>query len=166
VVWSDTKTRMAADAAQVLADRDKANAAELAAKQTQIDSLIAKNQAAIKEIQNAKQAALQHNAHPTVTADPATDGLWVDVTTDSCTGNPDGSGLLSQAAAGRPLDSSYRCRLHQATADRLVEAAAKASEVAQQLNNCVAEVKVFTLPSISDVTTIRTDLQDGKGMQP
>jgi len=61
VVWSDTKTRMAADAAQVLADRDKANAAELAAKQTQIDSLIAKNQAAIKEIQNAKQAALQHN---------------------------------------------------------------------------------------------------------
>lgn len=166
LVWADTKTRMAADAQTVLANRDRQNEAELATKQSQINSLIAKNQSAIKEIQNAKQAALTINAHPVSSADPVTDGLWVDVDSTSCSGNPDGGSLVSQAAAGGHLASSQRCRLSQSTADRLVEDAATATEVVRAYNTCVGEVKVLTQPSTSQVTTTLVDTQDGKGPQP
>lgn len=159
VQTAETKSRMALDAKNALVAQEEQNTAEQAAKQSHIDSLTTKYQAVLKDAQNAKRAALAANANPTITADPLTDGMWVDVQSASCTGNPDRGGLVSQAAGGGRFADSQRCRLSQSTADRLVEGAASADELVHKYNEAVETIKTLTAPSASQATKTVVDTQ-------
>jgi hypothetical protein len=155
-VWADTKTRMAADALAIQTARDNANAAKEAADQQKIQTLTVKYQTTLKEVQNAKQAALATVDHPRPGTD---DGLWVDVDTNTCASDPDGRDLVSQTRNGGQFADIQQCRLSTGTAEWLVEEAAKANSVVAQYNECVGSVQVTTAPDASQQTTTTVDNQ-------
>jgi len=157
-VWADTKTRMAADASAALIAHDNENAAKQAADQQKIATITTKYQTALKEVQNAKQTALAHIDHPVA---GTADGLWVLVDSDTCTSDPDGRSLLSQATSPGRFADRQQCRLSSTTADWLVQEAASANEVVAKLNSCVGQIGVATAPSAADTTTVTTGTQQG-----
>ena len=159
LVWADTKTRMAADASAALIAHDNANAIKEASDQVKIATITTKYQTALKEVQNAKQTALAHIDHPVA---GSTDGLWVYVDSDTCTSDPDGRSLMSQAASGGRFADHQQCRLSTSTADFLVQEAASANEVVAKLNSCVGQIGVATAPSDANKTTVTTDDQGVK----
>jgi len=162
-MWEATKARMATDAIRAIEDRDRQNAAELADKQSKIETLTTKYQSALKEVQDAKQALLTRVTHPAAGTD---DGLWVDVDSDTCASNPDGDSLVSQAARGGHFAPVQQCRLSASTASRLVEEAAQANQVVKNYNHALDEIKVLTTPSKSETISTAVDKQDGQGPQP
>lgn len=163
VQWEATKARMATDAIRAIEDRDRQNQAETATKQTRIDDLTTKYQAALKEVHDAKQAVLNRVTHPAAGTD---DGLWVDVDSDTCASDPDGDSLVSQAAHGGHFAPVQQCRLSASTASRLVEEASQANEVVKNYNHALDEIKVLTTPSKSESISTSVDKQDDAGPQP
>lgn len=154
--WDETKTKMAIDAENVLVAHDQANAAKELEDQQKIQTVTTQYQSALKEIQNAKQAALTLVDDPKPNTD---DGLWVYVDTSTCTSDPDGRSLVSQASANGHFAANQQCRLSPRTADFLVEEAASSNQVVASLNSCVGQLQVATTPSAATETTTVTDSQ-------
>jgi len=156
-VWADTKTHMAADALKALQEHDAANAVKEKADQDKIASLTTKYQTALKEVNHAKQAALDVDTRPL--APGGADGLWVDVDTNTCAGYPDGRSLVPQAGGVGPLPDRLQCRLSASTARQLDEEAAAANEVVAHYNECVGHLGVATETDPSQTTTTKVDDQ-------
>jgi hypothetical protein len=159
VSWQKTIAQANTDAATAIIAKDKQNKADLDAKNAQIVVLQGKYQTTLKEVQNAKQAAIHNVVNPVVSADPATDGMWVDVDTTTCTNNnPNSNSTVSQPpSSGSQSIGTNRCRLSEGTAERLIDHAAEANEIVAKLNQCSVSLKTVIQPSDSQKTEVTVD---------
>lgn len=96
----------------------------------------------LEKLKNEAAQALGRVLNPSITADPLTDGMWVDVSSCETGAGTSGSGegRVPQTGISDPT-ASLRCRLHPATAVRLIQSATKANKVVEDLNLCVGYLR-------------------------
>lgn len=142
--WLVEKATAAVEAAKVLSKSIEDARAKEAAAQAEIARINSNWASKVKRIRDDAQAALDRVLHPVVTADPVSDGMWVDAY--SCSGTTtDASGPNGvPQAGGGTADAPLRCRLHSSTAERLIQRAAEANKVVVDYNACVNSLKVLS----------------------
>jgi len=143
LTWSNTVASMNADAAKKLAAAQEAADKQAQIQQKKLDDANVKFNQAQKALTDEHQKALDLVVHPFSSADPVTDGMWVDTDSATCytAGDSDNHHSLSQAALGAASASVLRCRLSPSTASRLIESAADANRVVANLNLCWSTLK-------------------------
>lgn len=139
--WAEAQAKSAAATALALkASQEKAAKAEADA-QAQITANNARWQTQLKKVKNDADAALAKVLRPVDSSDPITDGMWVDA--HDCRSSEISRDGLPPARYGT-ADDPLRCRLHPQVAARLIESATEANQVVQDLNTCIANLKVLS----------------------